>query len=164
MQEKAMMTSFKLAPALLLILGAAACSDATSGEMNQGAAPVSMNGQSLQVEGGEPSAVQLAGTRWTITSVSNKNTPGGAEFFLQFEDGKISGRAGCNTFGGTYSMNGNILTPSAINATRRACIGDMQYEEAALQILGSPLTVEQADGGKLVLRGKAGTISLTRAS
>lgn len=161
-----MITHMRLAPALFLLLaGTAACSDATGGEVNQGAGPVSMNGQSLQVEGGgNSSAVQLAGTRWTITSVNDKSTPGGAEFFLQFQDGKISGRAGCNTFGGTYSMKGDTLTPSAVNATRRACIGDMQYEEAVLQLLGGPLTVAQTDGGPLVLRGETGSISLQRAS
>lgn len=45
-------------------------------------------------------------------------------------DGRASGHAGCNQFGGEYELNGNSLRFGALAMTRMACPGRMDVETA----------------------------------
>lgn len=73
--------------------------------------------------------------------------------------GRVSGGTGCNTFTGTYTLNGESLRFSPLATTRRACATDAarQQETAYLRLLGqirryrvtgSLLTVTLEDGSE----------------
>ncbi len=73
------------------------------------------------------------------------------------ESGNVSGEGGCNTFGGTYSTDGNGLTLSGLTTTLVACDEDTvnAQERAYLEALN--LTgLYILDGDTLTLSNEAG--------
>lgn len=69
----------------------------------------------------------LTGTEWRLVSFG----PAGAEaslvagttVTLKFgEDGRASGSTGCNSYGGTYQVRGDIISFGRLVSTRRACL------------------------------------------
>lgn len=69
----------------------------------------------------------LTGTEWTLVSLG----PAGAEtsviagttVTLKFgEDGRASGSTGCNSYSGTYQVQGDSVTFGRLISTRRACL------------------------------------------
>jgi heat shock protein HslJ len=109
----------------------------------------------------------LANTRWTLVSVTEKSvtqTPvPGTTVTLEFQnDGNAGGNAGCNSFGGEYQLQGEIIRFSALRVTEKFCPapGVMELEQAYLtglqaaqlfQVRGDSLTITFADGkGRLV--------------
>jgi heat shock protein HslJ len=71
------------------------------------------------------SAIDLAGTSWTLVSVGANAPVEGAEAWLAFAaDGAITGSTGCNNLIGSYAVDGTALSFSTIGTTRMACPGD----------------------------------------
>jgi GGDEF domain-containing protein len=59
-------------------------------------------------------------------------------YHLDFENGRVSGRAGCNQLSGAYSQQGSTLRAGPLMGTRMACPGPrMAHERAASEILQS---------------------------
>lgn len=87
------------------------------------------------------SVVKLTDSKWTLVSMDNKPLQlkgEDNEVFLQFNEAekKVSGRAGCNRFFGTYEQNGKKLKFSQIGATRMACPDiNMEVESKFFQVL-----------------------------
>lgn len=52
-------------------------------------------------------------------------------------DGRVGGSAGCNSFGGTYETQGEILKISTLQITLLACLenGVMEFESAYVDAL-----------------------------
>jgi heat shock protein HslJ len=52
-------------------------------------------------------------------------------------DGKLSGNVGCNTFSGSYAIEGGKINFQPMVSTKLACVPDlvMKQEQAVLQIL-----------------------------
>src|SRR5690348_4942199 len=61
------------------------------------------------------------GTRWHVTSINGRPNPGSGDYHVEFEAGKISGRFGCNSWGGRYSVKGETLVARDVMATQMAC-------------------------------------------
>ena len=81
---------------------------------------------------------------------------------MSFTADRLSGNAGCNSFGGGYTIANGIMTASQVISTKMACLGPgMNQENAAFRILGQPVTVTRQDDGSLTLSDAAGTIILT---
>jgi heat shock protein HslJ len=59
------------------------------------------------------------------------------EAFLQLRDDtkSVKGFAGCNTFTGSYTVNGNDLSFGPLAATRKACPAGMETETEFFQVL-----------------------------
>lgn len=76
---------------------------------------------------------------------------------LRLIDGQASGTGGCNTFGGSYTIDGDTLTFGALASTEMAC-GDPQsgVESAYLEALSKVATFA-TDGTSLHLFDAAGT-------
>jgi heat shock protein HslJ len=86
----------------------------------------------------------------------------GTQITITFADGQVSGTAGCNQYGGSYSLNGAVLPISNLFQTEMACIdpvGVMEQEQnyldtlraaIAAHIYGSQLWVEVDGGSSLV--------------
>ena len=111
---------------LLLMMAIAACSPAGSGG---------------DVEPGVDSTVDLTGTSWVLVEYgeegSLKAVLPNTTITIEFEDGRINGSAGCNSYFGEATLSGNTLTISQIGATEMACAEGMQQESDYLAALGT---------------------------
>lgn len=74
----------------------------------------------------------LAGTSWKMADKVSGKVP-----TLIFEDGKVSGNAGCNNFFGTASvmMSSGKVNFSNVGSTKMMC-ADMRAEDSFLMMLG----------------------------
>ena len=109
-------------------------------------------------------AATLEGTRWRIAQVNGRQTPATGDYSMSFTDTGIGARAGCNSMGGSYRLVGRTLTVSDLASTLIGCPEpSATFEQQVSRVFGSPMQVEYAEGGRLVLSNSAGTISLTRS-
>lgn len=105
----------------------------------------------------------LAGSQWGLVSLTAE-TPAipGSGVTLEFgDDGRVSGSAGCNRFGGGYTVDGEAISFSQLFSTRMFCPQDgiMDQEIAFLNALeaassfaieGNQLIITYGDGQQLV--------------
>jgi heat shock protein HslJ len=102
----------------------------------------------------------LIGSRWQIVSVGGQSVSGD-DYFIEFEQDRLVGQAGCNRFSAPYTEARPALRPGAIVSTRMACPGArMEHERRALQILSAPLSMNFLDGRTLVLGNRSGQLRL----
>ncbi|MGW2816741.1 META domain-containing protein [Streptomyces sp. NPDC001415] len=89
--------------------------------------------------------VPLTTTRWTVnglldTGVSQRVPDGtaGKAYLIFGEDGRVQGKAGCNTIRGaaTVSASAHTITFGPLGSTRMLCTGpEMRLERAVLDVL-----------------------------
>jgi len=104
----------------------------------------------------------LSGTSWEVTGYNNgkqavTGTLAGTTLTADFgKDGSLSGNAGCNTYSGSYKVNGDQITIGPLASTMMACDqpeGVMEQEAQYLAALQSAATY-QIEGNVLQLRTK----------
>ena len=86
----------------------------------------------------------------------------GKEITIRFEDDKVSGNAGCNSYFGTIKIKGNGITFSQLAMTEMACMepeGIMEQEQEYLSFLSDVVSFS-IDGDQLILK-KDGQAQLT---
>lgn len=104
----------------------------------------------------------LAGTSWSISAINGRPVRLQAPTSIRFTIDRIEGRAGCNSFGGSYRFERGTLTPRDVIATQMACGGGgSQVETAFFRAIAMPLSVSRG-GGTLVLSGRGGSVTLQR--
>ena len=106
--------------------------------------------------------VPLDRTRWRVVSVNGRPTPRSGDFSMEFEDGRLSAKFGCNGMGASYTQNGAMIDAGPVMGTKMAC-PDMSWETQGGAILGQVMTVRMIDRNRLSLDSSAGTIELVRA-
>jgi heat shock protein HslJ len=105
---------------------------------------------------------------WVVTGYNNGSEAvvspiTGTTLTATFTADMISGNAGCNTFTGSYKLDGDQVTIGPLAATRMACDeAIMTQETQLLTALQTPATVE-ATGGKVTLRDASGAMQVTLA-
>jgi len=116
----------------------------------------------------------LEGVTWTVTGFNNGRQAvvsprTGTTVTLSFENGKVTGTTGCNTFRAPYTSDGNRLSIGAATTTRKLCPaeGVMEQERQFLAALGTAqvwtvesgtLDVHRADGERVLMaKGAAGS-------
>jgi len=95
--------------------------------------------------GGDP----LNGTTWELHSIGRYSPIPDSTTTISFENGQVSGRGGCNQFGGKYQISGDTITVEELYMTEMACLspeGIMHQEQLFLQHLGDAQRFELADG------------------
>jgi heat shock protein HslJ len=112
---------------------------------------------------GDPTA-GLVGPTWTLVSLNGSPAITGATITATFADGQVGGSAGCNSYGGNYTLNGAKLSFGPIMSTMMACpqpAGVMDQEQAYLAALqsggtfaiqGGQLTFTAANGSTLIFK------------
>lgn len=99
----------------------------------------------------------LTGKTW-ILQASNQPLLPESVITIEFtEDGKLNGSSGCNSYFGSYTIEGDILTVDGIGATEMWCEDMMEQEMAFLEMLQNAATIEftesaltiHTDGGDL---------------
>jgi heat shock protein HslJ len=120
-----------------------------------------------------PVSKELAGTSWKVSGVNNgrgavETTALTEALTLEFgTDGTVSGNAGCNTFSGSYTQDGESISITGLASTNRACLEEdvsslEQQYQAALQaatkvrISGTTLDLVGADDATQVTLAAAG--------
>lgn len=113
---------------------------------------------------GSAAPAKLAGTSWKIASIDAAAPTATRATEVRFSEDRIAGNAGCNSFGGGYSVAGDVMTATQIISTKMACVGGgMEQENAFFKILGQPMTMAWQDDGSLMLSDEAGTATLAPA-
>ncbi|HET6913312.1 MAG TPA: META domain-containing protein [Rhodanobacteraceae bacterium] len=86
-----------------------------------------------------PDALQLAGTQWKFVKLNGHGVPHGVNATLNFErNGHVSGRAGCNGYGGPWEASNGALHFGGMISTKMACLappGAMQTERDVFESL-----------------------------
>lgn len=85
----------------------------------------------------EAESISLDGTRWQLTKLAGEPVLEGSTVTLQFNDGKLGGSAGCNGYGGVYSLDGLQLRAEDVAITAMYCEPDeiMAQEQSYMKVL-----------------------------
>jgi heat shock protein HslJ len=101
--------------------------------------------------------VTLEGTEWALTTFIEGETAvsliSGAAITVRFEDGKVWGSAGCNDYGGPYTLERGTLGLAGFDITGQRCsepVGIMEQEAKYIDVLGS-VTIFEIDANQLTL-------------
>jgi heat shock protein HslJ len=82
---------------------------------------------------GPSSPSDLIGTSWTLVGIGEAIAIESAGANLTFDPaGTVSGSTGCNSFSGTYAIDGTALTLGPLATTRMACEEPLMAQEAAV--------------------------------
>ncbi len=126
--------------------------DAASWSLDGSAVDVLTSGGATIVFGGNTADIALVGS-WTLASVGGDAVPADGLATATFgSDGSLSGSGGCNTFAGTYTVDGASLTVGPLAATRKICDGASDTENAYLDALQAA-TSWAVDGSTLTIEG-----------
>jgi len=140
------------------------CSDGMSDRRYADTVRVRVDGRSLEGCGGRilPPAT-LAHTSWEIISIRGRAVPGGERYKIEFGRARVSGRAGCNSFSGSYRVSRDGLRAGPLAMTQMACPGPaMEHEQALARIFRDRVRLYYPDGLSLIIRGPAGEVRLRR--
>lgn len=91
----------------------------------------------------------LEGHTWSLQSYAGNQPIEGSRISLQFADGQISGTAGCNHYGGGFTVKGQTISFSDIYATEMYCMepsGIMDQEQSYLEALSVVNSFDLTDG------------------
>jgi len=105
------------------------------------------------------SAQSLNGTKWRLTHLAGQPVLTETEVTLNLDDGALGGNDGCNSYGGSYSSEGNtIKVGTDIISTMMYCNEQIQTQTNAYYqaLLGA--ATYKLSGGKLSLLDSSGTI------
>ena len=80
----------------------------------------------------------LAGTKWQMETLNGQDRLPDSVVTLEFADQRLSGSAGCNSFGAGYQIKGEEIIIDAVAMTEMACAdeGVMSQESTYTRLLG----------------------------
>jgi len=106
---------------------------------------------------------KLEGAVWQLNAFAMgpdpQKVPEDINITVKFEDGKVSGRGGCNNYGGGYTVEKSKLRVSQIMSTKMFCDNASNWEARFLQqleksqsyaIKGQTLEISCGEPGKLL--------------
>ena len=86
--------------------------------------------QRVSGEDRPPAAAPSPVGSWRLASLGGKDVPASIATTLEIAaDGKVSGRGGCNGFGGTATIQGRVIRFSRMASTMMACEPDTMAQE-----------------------------------
>lgn len=142
------------------------CIDSMTGMPYPGEVVVAFAGRTLKGCGGDP-ATLLQGDEWVVETLSGGTPVEGARATLRFSaDGRVSGRAACNSYTAAYALTGEGLAITQTASTMAACEPAlMRQERLMLDLLGQVRRFTIDAGGALVLQASGErTITARRAT
>lgn len=96
----------------------------------------------------------LAGTTWVLQELGGAMLVDVEPSVAFGGDGTVSGSTGCNTFNGTYELDGAAVTFGPLATTKRACADPTMFVESAFLAAMAGVTGWSLDGaGNLTLDG-----------
>ncbi|MGD2028135.1 MAG: META domain-containing protein [Anaerolineales bacterium] len=85
----------------------------------------------------------MDGTSWVLFVFLNSQPIEGFQPTILFKNGQVSGNAGCNHYGGSYTVDGDRIEFGTIGGTEMYCMepeGIMDREMAYERTPGKPTT------------------------
>lgn len=152
---------------IVVYISHVACNDGMSGRTFKDTVVVTLGRRMLRGCGGpvlsEAGATVLDGA-WDVESIAGTPVVRGSTVTIRFDNGRVSGNTGCNSFNGAFTFARGVLTPGSLATTRRACIerGLNQQEQRLLGAMTGSLSVSRNRAGKLVIT-RAGRPALVLA-
>jgi heat shock protein HslJ len=139
------------------------CRDSMSGMPHPRAVEVVLDGRTLTGCGGEPAAL-LRGREWVVENINGKGIIDRSRATLNFgADGRVAGRASCNSYTAQYTLTGETLTIDKVAGTMMACPPGLMAQEALfLEVLRNVRRFDFAPDGALVLTDDRRTITARR--
>jgi len=127
------------------------CIDNMSGMPYPLTAEVRFDGRVLKGCGGNPADL-LIGAEWVVEEITGGMLERSRATLTFDADGRLSGRASCNSFFASYTLTGEGLGISQAGTTRMACAPELMQQEARfLDILKQVQRFEIAADGALLL-------------
>jgi heat shock protein HslJ/membrane-bound inhibitor of C-type lysozyme len=138
------------------------CTDTMSGMPFPNAVVVMLGSRTLEGCGGDPTAL-LRGELWVVEDLNGRGIIDRSRMTLRFgSDGRVSGKASCNKYSGTYWLTGEGLTISGDVVTRRSCAESlMNQEREFLDVLRGVQRFSMSPDGAVILH--AGNQRLIKA-
>jgi len=102
------------------------------------------------------------GVEWTLSTLAGEAVPESVETTLFLSGGEVVGNAGCNSYFGSYELEGDALTfPNPFGVTLKLCEEPaMAVEGAYLPLLQDTATWSIDEEGALSLADAEGTVQL----
>ena len=101
------------------------------------------------------------GSTWRVAAINGEATP--SSYTISFGGGEVTGRLGCNDFGGKLKASEASLDISQLRATSRTCGNKAdEFEGAGFAVLSQPLRMEWANRDQLTLANDEGSMTLER--
>ena len=100
-------------------------------------------------------------TRWQVIAINGRPVPPNGEYSMEFDNGRLSARFGCNGISSTYAQTGTSLDADALVSTRMAC-GDMSWETQGSAVLNQVMQLNALTPHRITLTSSAGAIELVR--
>lgn len=91
---------------------------------------------------------ELEGTAWLLTEMNGTQPISETELTIEFTEQEVSGSAGCNHFGGTYTIKSEKIQFDSVFNTEMACVerdGVMEQEQVYLEIIRSAVRFNQTE-------------------
>ncbi len=112
-----------------------------------------------------PAAPQLAGTQWRFVAVQGAPVPHGVRATMRFDNGgRVSGNAGCNSFGASFLAEGDgSLHFGQVLSTKMACLqpeGAMETERRVMDALAHTAHA-RVENGEMTLLDVTGAVLAT---
>lgn len=149
-------TLFFVLLALFLLIAAACGDDDTAAGVGDDAG------------GGGGDAVELDGRRFWSTSVTDGGADRplveGTQIEISFAEGQVSATAGCNSMGGEYSLDGNVVMVGDMFSTEIGCDPDRHDQDDFVAAFLTASPVAALDGDLLTLATDDVTIELADLS
>jgi heat shock protein HslJ len=102
------------------------------------------------------------GVVWSLTSTGGEPVPAEVNASLYVEDGEANGNAGCNSFSGTYQIDGaSLVFDPNVAVTLAICDGPAQQVEDAHLPLLATVASWSITGNELSLADEGGSVVLT---
>jgi heat shock protein HslJ len=86
----------------------------------------------------------LNSTSWSLSTIDETPALQGILVTIAFADGQVSGSSGCNSYGGSYKVNGEKITIRSLVSTLMACqdMDIMEQEQTYMQYLQNAQTYQ----------------------
>jgi heat shock protein HslJ len=144
-----------LALSLAAVVVVAACSSGSAASPGPSASPASSSPVAAA-----PSAGDLDGNTYIVTSVQGHDLVKGSEIALRFDAGSLGISAGCNSMSGGYSVTDGKLAVGAMMSTEMACQEPLMAQDQWISafVNGAAITL---DGDTLALVKDGVTVTAT---
>lgn len=93
------------------------------------------------------SAPSLVNSTWQLQRIDDVAVPAGVTVTIVFDDGQIGGNGGCNSYGGSYQLQGSALRFADVFMTEMYCEGagsttEQQYMTILMEIRSFVVTTD----------------------
>jgi heat shock protein HslJ len=105
----------------------------------------------------------LEGSGWQVVAIDGQATPRTDIYQMEFEDGRASGRFGCNRFSGAYTATGTALSLGPTISTKMACTEPANtHERKGFAVLQQEAKLDWSSNDGLTMSNANGSITLER--